>query len=72
MMAFAGAFPTKQQFTHPHCIVYYDKIWTKTVLTCFTKLIAEHAIPDPVCKKDKYAISTDNKFMIFFFDFVIE
>ena len=26
---------------HPHCIVYYDKTWTKTVMTCFTKMIAE-------------------------------
>ena len=41
MMAFAGAFTTKQQFMHPHCIVYYDKTWTKTVLICFTKIIAE-------------------------------
>ena len=28
---FAGAFTTKQQFMHPHCIVCYDKTWTKTV-----------------------------------------
>ena len=27
---------------HPHCFdVYYDKTWMKTVLTCFTKMIAE-------------------------------
>ena len=41
MMAFAGAFTTKQQLMHPHCIVYYDKTWMKTDLTCFTKMIDE-------------------------------
>ena len=41
MMTFVGAFTTKQQFMHLHCIVYYDKTWTKTVLTCFTKMIVE-------------------------------
>ena len=41
MMAFVGAFTTKQQLMHQHCFVYYDKTWLKTVLTCFTKIIAE-------------------------------
>ena len=41
MMAFAGAFTTKQQLMHPHCFVYYDNTWMKTVLTCLTKIIAE-------------------------------
>ena len=41
MMAYAGAFTTKQQLMHPQCFVYYDKTWMKTVLTCFTKMIAE-------------------------------
>ena len=42
MMAIAGAFTTKQQWMHPHCFVYYDKTWMKTVLaTCFTEMIAE-------------------------------
>ena len=41
MMAFAGAFTTKQQLMHPHCFVYYDKTWMKTILTCFTKMIAD-------------------------------
>ena len=53
MMAFAGAFTTNQQFMHPHCTVYYDKgtqklkIWTKTILTCFTKwLLSSHPWPN--------------------------
>ena len=37
MMAFAGAFTTKQQLMHPYCFVYCDKTWMKIVLTCFTK-----------------------------------
>ena len=41
MMAFAGAFTTKQQFMHPHCIVYHDKTWKKTSFDMLWKSIAE-------------------------------
>ena len=40
MMAFAGAFTTKQRFMHLHCIVYNSKLGRR-VLTCFTNMIAE-------------------------------
>ena len=65
MMAFAGAFTTKQQ----------SKTWTKTVLTCFTKwLLRSHPWPNmnnqcTIWKKNKLLSSTDNNCMIFLFDF---
>ena len=77
MMAFAGAFTTKQQLMHPHCFVYYDKTWMKTVLTCFTKIIAElqpslTQYERPMYhyeRKQNMLSSTDNNFMICLFDF---
>ena len=78
MMAFVEAFTTKQQFMHPRCVVCHDKIWTKTFLTCFTKMIADcwAAIPDQIwmtnvqCKRKINMLSfTDTNFMIFLFDF---
>ena len=77
MMAFAGAFTTKQQLMHPHCFVYYDKTWMTTVLTCFTIMIAEQPsltqYERPMYhneRKINMLSSTDNKFMILFlFDF---
>ena len=39
-----GSFHNKSTFLHPYCIVYYilkRKTWTKIVLVCFTKIIAE-------------------------------
>ena len=48
MMAFVGAFTTKQQLMHPRCFVYYGKTWMKTVLTCFTKIIAEQPYEQPM------------------------
>ena len=76
MMAFAGAFTTKQQFMHPHCIVNYDKTGTKTVLKCFTKMMAEQPSLT-LCGQPMYHYerkinmpsSTDNNFMIFLLDF---
>ena len=47
---------------HPHCIVYYDKTWMKTVLTCFTEMIAaqpfltQYEQPMYHMKENKYAI----------------
>ena len=75
VMAFAGAFTTKQQLMHPHCFVYYDKTWMKTVLTCFTKMIAEqpsltqYERPMYHMKKGKMVSSTDNNFVICLSDF---
>ena len=78
MMAFAGAFTTKQQLLlmHPHCFVYYDKTWMKRVLTCFTKIIAERPslsqYERPMYhneRKINMLSSTDNNFMICIFDF---
>ena len=36
-----GSFHNRATLMDPHCFVYYDKTWMKTVLTCFTKMIAE-------------------------------
>ena len=79
MMAFAGAFTTKQQLMHPHCFVYNDKTWMNTVLTlaCFTKMIAEqpsltqYELPMYHIYERKIAMlsSTDTNFMICRFDF---
>ena len=62
---------------HSHCFVCYDKTWMKTVLTCFTKMIAEHAaILDPIWttnvpyeRKINMLSFIDNNFMICLFDF---
>ena len=66
MMAFAGAFTTKQQFMHPHCIVF-------TNLDMLYKNDCWAAIPDPIwtinvpCeRKINMLSSTGNNFMIFF------
>ena len=78
MMAFAGAITTKQQFMHPHCIVYYDKpkTWTKTVLDMLYKMIAEQPsltqYGRPLYHYERKIImlsSTDNNFMIFLLNF---
>ena len=78
MMVFAGAFTTKQQVLvmHPHCFVYYDKTWMKTVLTCFTKMIAEQSFLTQyerpmyhMREKINMLSSTDNNFIIYLFDF---
>ena len=72
MMAFVGAFTTRQQFMHPHCIVYYDKTWMKAVLTCFTKIIAEQPSLTQYersmynTRKINMLSFTDNNFMISF------
>ena len=41
------------------------KTWTKTVLTCFTKIVAEQPIP----RQMNMLSSIDNNFMIFLFVF---
>ena len=52
------------------------KIWTKTVLTCITKIIAEqpsltqYERPMDHGRKINRPSSTDNNFMIFLFDFL--
>ena len=57
---------------HPHCFVYYDKTWTKTVLACFTKMIAEQPYEPNMnaqCYERKLNMlsSTDSNFMILYF-----
>ena len=72
-----GSFHNKQQLMHPHCFVYYDKTWMKTVLTCFTEMIAEqpsltqYKQPCTMMKEKLIYMlsSTDKKFMICLFDF---
>ena len=64
---------------HLHCVVYYDKTWVKTILTCFTKMIAEQLSLTqyerpmlayiPYERKINMLSSTDNNFMICLFDF---
>ena len=59
----------------PHCFVYYDKTWMKTVFTCLTKTIAEQPsltqYDRPMYHERKINIlpSADKQFMIFFFFF---
>ena len=73
MMAFAEAFTTKQQLMHPHCFVNYDKTWMKTVLTCFTQIIAEqpsltqYERPMYHMKEEKKMLSSFS-FSFFFFN----
>ena len=78
LMAFAGAFTTKQQIMHPHCFGYYDKTWMKTVLTLIQKwLLCSHPWPNmndqcTIWRKNiilLHVSSTDNNFMICHFDF---
>ena len=75
MMAFAGAFTTKQQFMHPHCIVQQTQNLDED---SFDMLYNDcwAAIPDPILmtnipyeRKINMLSSTDNNFMIFLFDF---
>ena len=62
---------------YPHCFVYYDKTWMKTVLTCFTTMIAEQPsltqYERPMYhneSKTNMLSSTDNNFnMIYLLDF---
>ena len=76
MMAFTGAFTTKQQLMHPHCFVYYDKTWMTTVLDILYKNYCWTPIPAPIWmtnvpyeRKTNMLSSTDNNFKICLFDF---
>ena len=71
MRIFVGTFTTKQQFMHPHCIVYY-----KPSFDMLYKNYCWAAIPDPIWmtnvpyeRKIKMLLSPDNNFMIFLFEF---
>ena len=71
-----GSFHNKATIHHPHCVVYYDKTWTNTVLTCFTKMIVEQPSLTEygrpmyhMYENTNMLSSTDKNFMIFLFDF---
>ena len=78
MMAFAGAFTTKQQLMHPHCFVYYMTKLDEDSFDMLYKNYCWAAILDPIWTTNvpilyerikNMVSSTDNNFMICFFDF---